>query len=187
MAAENVAQRGLALDALLLLENLVHLAADRASQLAHEIVDDVGHCFVVDLLLLAAMCHQHANVVAELGADGGVALELVDLDVVHGELLALDLVVLRQREVLDAGLAGLLARQVKAIHERLHRLLEALHEPVLLHGLDDHVRGELELVVVDEDDTVLCVDFLQPVEKVEERCDLSLRLDDLQKDKRTEQ
>lgn len=184
MTAENVAQSRLALDALFLLDDLSHFLAEWSRKLPNEVVDDGRHCFFVEFLLFAAMCHEHANIVAQLGPDGGIALELVDLDEVHGQLLALDLVVLRQREVLDAGLARFLAGQVVAVDERLHGLLKALHETVLLHGLDHHVRRELELVVVDEDDTVLGVDLLQPVEKVEECCDFRLCLNDLCGDKR---
>lgn len=183
VATENVAQGRLALDALFLLQDLVHLAADWASKVSDVVVDNGGHCFFIDVLLFAAMCHQHADIVAELSADGCVALKLVYLEAFHAQLLALDLVVLRQIQVLDAGLAGLLASHVVAVDERLYSLLETLHEPVLLHGLDDHVRRELELVVVNEDDSVLGVYLLQPFEKVEECCDFSLCLDDLKGDK----
>lgn len=184
VTAEDLAQRRLALDALLLLGDLFELFGDPAGLLEDELVDDGLHGFRLDFLLLVAMRHQHADLVAELRADRGVAFEvLLGVLRLQAELLAAQLVVLRQRQQLQTAGVLLLLSQLEAVDERLDRLLEALQQAILLHRLNHHVGRELHLVVVDEDDAVLGVDFLQPIEEVQQSCDLSLCLNDLRKEK----
>ena len=51
-----------------------------------------------------------------------------------------------------------------------------------LHNLDHHVRNELDLLVIDEDDAIVgSVHFLKPCQKFHECSNLSLGLDDLWK------
>lgn len=130
------------------------------------------------------MCHQRDDVVAEFRTDCRVAFEFIDLLVLHSELLHLDHVVLAKRDVPDAVPTLLLPSQVVPVHERLHDLLESFHEAILLHCLYQHVRSELLLVVVNEDHTILCIDDVQPIEELQECCNLGLCLDDLRKKKR---
>lgn len=125
------------------------------------------------------MCHEHADVVAQLGADRSIAFELVELLALHAELLHLDLVDLGEVQQLDAVATLLFGLQVTAVDEGFANLLEAFHQSILLHGFDDHVRGELELIVVHEDDAIVRVHLLKPIEEIQECCDFRLCLDNL--------
>lgn len=177
--SEDVTQRRLALDALLFLRDLLQFELNCASLCTNEIVDNGGHCFTFDPFILAAMCHQNANVVAQLSTNAGIAFENVQILILVSELLLLDLVVLGQREEAKSRAALFLAGQVVAVHKRLHDLLKAIHQAILAHGLDHHVRRELLRVMVHENDSILLADGLQPVEEIKESCDLSLGFNDL--------
>lgn len=84
--------------------------------------------------------------------------------------------VLETSVLVDQGAQLLFGLQVAAVDERFADFLEAVHQTILLHGFDDHVRSELELVVVHEDDAIVRVNLLKPIEEIQERGNLRLCL-----------
>lgn len=176
VSAEDLTQRRLTFDAFLLFNDFCQFGADGMSLFTDE---RVHHLLLIEVFLLPTMSHQHADLIAELSAHRCVTFEFVHLLALHAQFLHLDFVVLRQVQILDAVSSLLFGFQVATVDKGLDDLLEAFHQTVLLHGLDDHVWRELQLVVIHEDDSIVGVDLLQPIEEVEQSGDLGLCLDDL--------
>lgn len=122
------------------------------------------------------------DLVGQTRAHAGIALKVVPVLLRHLLVLQDHLGQLLQREVLDAVVQRRLGQR-EAVRERFDRAEEARQQPVLAHRLQDHVRYELALLVVDHDDAQRVgggrIDALQPAEEVLERLDLGLGLDHL--------
>lgn len=98
--------------------------------------------------MLTFVGHLLDDLVSKTRPHAGITLEIVAI--LFGNLFLIEnhLGQLLQREEFD-GVAQIRFGQLVAVGERAHRIEEAWQQTVLAHGLEDHVRNELALFMVD--------------------------------------